>query len=282
MNERAACTLGGLSYSGRMTEIDAAALNTELAGRYAKIDVVASTGSTNADLRKALDEGAPDRTVLIADEQTAGVGRRARNWSSPKGAGLYLSVALRPQGVSYAALGSLSVVAGLAVRAAAAAVGVDAVLKWPNDVLAGGAKCAGILSEVGGSEPSVVLGIGLNVTPLGDVEPGPGGLPATSLAEQGATGTDRTAIAVSLLTGLDDLERRWRLAGGDLNGSGLLDDYRAHCATLGQDVEVRLPDGTSITGRAADIDATGQLRLDLPGGRRHTVFAGDVVHVRPA
>ena len=276
MNERAACTLGGLSYSGRMTEIDAAALNTELAGRYA------STGSTNADLRKALDEGAPDRTVLIADEQTAGVGRRARNWSSPKGAGLYLSVALRPQGVSYAALGSLSVVAGLAVRAAAAAVGVDAVLKWPNDVLAGGAKCAGILSEVGGSEPSVVLGIGLNVTPLGDVEPGPGGLPATSLAEQGATGTDRTAIAVSLLTGLDDLERRWRLAGGDLNGSGLLDDYRAHCATLGQDVEVRLPDGTSITGRAADIDATGQLRLDLPGGRRHTVFAGDVVHVRPA
>lgn len=267
-----------------MGEIDAARLTSGLAGKYAKIDVVGSTGSTNADLRKALDDGAGDRTVLLAEEQTAGVGRRARVWSSPKGAGLYLSVALRPEGVSFSALGSLSVVAGLAVRATAASVGVDAVLKWPNDVLVGGAKTAGILAEAVASEPpSIVLGIGLNVLPLGDDVPaGPGGLPATSLAEQGAANTDRTDLAVALLTELDALERRWRLAAGDLTEAGLLGDYRAHCATLGQDVEVQLPDGASLTGRAADIDASGQLQVDLPDGRRLTVFAGDVVHVRGA
>jgi BirA family biotin operon repressor/biotin-[acetyl-CoA-carboxylase] ligase len=265
-----------------MPEIDAARLTSALHGRYAKIDVVERTGSTNADLREALENGAADRTVLLAEEQTAGVGRRARSWSSPKGAGLYLSVALRP-GVPFSVLGSLSVVAGLAVRAAAASVGVGAVLKWPNDVLVDGAKCAGILAEaVAGAEPSIVLGIGLNVLPLGDVQPGPGGLPATSLAERGATNTDRTDVAVALLTGFDDLERRWRLAGGDLTEARLLGDYRAHCATLGQDVEVQLPDGSSLVGRAADIDAAGQLQVDVAGGQRHTVFAGDVVHVRPA
>ena len=267
-----------------MGEIDAARLTSELAGKYARVDVVGSTGSTNADLRKALDDGAADRTVLLADEQTAGVGRRARAWSSPKGAGLYLSVALRPQGVSFSSLGSLSVVAGLAVRATAASVGVDAVLKWPNDVLVGSAKTAGILAEaVAGDEPSIVLGIGLNVLSLGeDVPAGPGGLPATSLAEQGATNTDRTDLAIALLTELDALERRWRIAGGDLTEAGLLGDYRTHCATLGQDVEVQLPDGASLTGRAADIDPSGQLRVDLPDGRSLTVFAGDVVHVRRA
>jgi len=265
-----------------MAEIDAARLTAALKDRYAKIDVVERTGSTNADLRKALDDGAADRTVLLAEEQTAGVGRRARQWSSPKGAGLYLSVALRP-GVPFTALGSLSVVAGLAVRAAAAGVGVDAVLKWPNDVLSGGAKCAGILAAaVAGNPPSLVLGVGLNVLPLGDVQPGPGGLPATSLAELGARNTDRTDVAIALLTELDDLEKRWRLAGGDLTEAGLLGDYRAQGATLGQDVEVQLPDGTPRVGRAADIDAAGQLQVDLTGGRRHTVFAGDVVHVRPA
>ncbi|MCR6488513.1 biotin--[acetyl-CoA-carboxylase] ligase [Amycolatopsis sp. OK19-0408] len=265
-----------------MAEIDAARLNAALKGRFARIDVVERTGSTNADLRKALDEGVADRTVLLAEEQTAGVGRRARSWSSPKGAGLYLSVALRP-GVPFHALGSLSVVAGLAVRAAAAAVGIDARLKWPNDALIDGAKCAGILAEaVAGEPPSVVLGIGLNVLPLGDVEPGPGGLPATSLAEHDAWNTDRTDVAIALLSEFDGLEKRWRLAAGDLTEAGLLGDYRAACATLGQDVEVQLPDGASLIGRAADIDPAGQLQVDVAGGQRHTVFAGDVVHVRRA
>lgn len=268
-----------------MAELDAARLRDGLAGRYARVDVVETTGSTNADLREALQNGAADRTVLLAEQQTAGVGRRARTWSSPKGAGLYLSIALRPAGVPFAALGSLSVVAGLAAHAVATEAGVDAVLKWPNDMLAGPqrAKCAGILAEaVAGDETAVVLGIGLNVLPLGaDVPAGPGGLPATSLAEQGATETDRTTLALALLTHFDELERRWRQSGGEPAAAGLLADYRVRCATLGQDVRVQLPDGTELTGRAADLDPDGRLQVDVPDGRRLTVSAGDVVHVRP-
>ncbi|MTD59055.1 biotin--[acetyl-CoA-carboxylase] ligase [Amycolatopsis pithecellobii] len=266
-----------------MTEINADRLRASL-GAYAGVDVVSTTGSTNADLLAAAATGTPDRTVLIAEEQTAGVGRRARTWVSPKGAGIYLSVLLRPHGVPFAKLGSLAIVAGLAVTDLTAELGVDAALKWPNDVLAGPdrGKCAGILAEaVATDESAVVLGIGLNVRPLGPgVEPGPGGLPPTSLAEHGARTTDRTEIASVLLSALGERESRWRAAAGDLSRAGLLDDYRSRCETLGQQVRVLLPGETSLVGTASDIDPSGQLVVTDEQGRQRMVFAGDVVHLR--
>lgn len=268
-----------------MSEIDAVRLRARFADAYPRLDVVASTGSTNADLREAAVGDAPDRTVLIAGEQTAGVGRRARSWLSPKDTGIYLSVLLRPQGVAFAELGSISLVAGLAVLDLAAELGVDATLKWPNDVLAGPerGKCAGILAEaVAAEEVAVVLGIGLNVRPLGpDVPPGAGGLPPTSLAENGAATTDRTEISASLLSAFDGRESRWRAAGGDLARAGLLDEYRERCDTLGQRVRVMLPGDASLYGTATGVDASGQLEVTTEDGRRHSVFAGDVVHLRP-
>ena len=267
-----------------MTEIDAGRLRSELTGSYADIDVVPSTGSTNADLLAAAAGGAPDRTVLIAGEQTAGVGRRARSWASPKGTGIYLSVLLRPREVAFADIGSLAIVAGLAAMDLTSGLGVDAALKWPNDVLAGPdrGKCAGILAEaVAGDELAVVLGIGLNVSPLGqDVPSAPGGLRPTSLAEHGASTTDRTEIAVRLLAALADRESRWRAARGNLGEAGLLEDYRARCDTLGQEVRVVLPGDKSLIGTAEDVDSSGQLIVVSGDGRRHTVFAGDVVHLR--
>jgi len=249
-------------------------------GPYARIDVVASTGSTNADLLAAAGAGAADRTVLIAEEQTAGRGRRARQWVSPTGAGLYLSVLLRPGEVPTARLGTLSMVAGLAlVRAVRAATGVPVVLKWPNDLLAGagGGKCAGVLAEVG-PRTAVVLGVGLNVTPSPVPVPlGPGALPATSLADHGARTTDRAEIASALLAELDRAERAWRGARGDLGA--LLDDYRAACATLGRRVRVELT-GQELTGTAVDIDPLGSLVVAGDDGTRHSVSAGDVVHLR--
>jgi BirA family biotin operon repressor/biotin-[acetyl-CoA-carboxylase] ligase len=268
-----------------MSEIDADRIQSLLSAAYAVTTVVPTTGSTNADLREAAAKGAGDRTVLIAEEQTAGVGRRGRSWVSTKGTGIYVSVLLRPREVPFSGLGSLSVVAGLAVRDVAVKLGVDAVLKWPNDVLAGPsrAKCAGILAEAdAGAETTVVLGIGLNVLPMGEVPAGPGGLAVTSFAEQAATTTDRTEIAVLLLTGLAERERRWRAARGDLAEAGMLAEYRQYCATIGQDVQVLLPGGDSLTGRAADVDPAGQLVVEVEGGRRQTVSAGDVVHVRAA
>ncbi|WP_407645573.1 biotin--[acetyl-CoA-carboxylase] ligase [Amycolatopsis alkalitolerans] len=265
--------------------MNAARLRAELVGPYAALDVVSSTGSTNADLRAAAGTGqTPDRTVLIAEEQTAGVGRRARTWVSPKGAGLYLSVLLRPHGVGFTKLGSLALVAGLAVTDLTADLGVDAALKWPNDVLAGPerGKCAGILAEsVAAEETAVVLGIGLNIRPLGPgVEPGPGGLRPTSLAEQGARTTDRTELALLLLSALDRRERRWRAAGGDLAAAGLLEEYRARCETIGQQVRVMLPGDATLLGTATDVDPSGQLMVTDETGKPHTVLAGDVVHLR--
>jgi BirA family biotin operon repressor/biotin-[acetyl-CoA-carboxylase] ligase len=247
------------------------------AGPYAALDVVASTGSTNADLAEAAAAGVADRTVLIAGEQTAGRGRRSREWVSPP-SGVYLSVLLRPDGVPPARLGSLAMVAGLALVSTAAGVGVDAALKWPNDLLAGGAKCAGVLSEA--VSGGVVLGIGLNVAALSvEVPSGPGGLGATSLEQAGASTTDRTALTGALLTELARLEETWRKAGGDLAAAGLLEKYRAVCATIGTRVRVELPGG-ELTGEAVGVDGAGELLVKGDDGAETAVSAGDVIHLR--
>jgi BirA family biotin operon repressor/biotin-[acetyl-CoA-carboxylase] ligase len=198
---------------------------------------------------------------------------------------VYCSVLLRPRGVPFAALGSLTAVAGLALTDMAAEIGVDTVLKWPNDVLiTGSGKCAGVLAEAVASEDgAVVLGIGVNVAPLrSPVEPGPGGLAATSLAEHGATTTGRTEVARLLLTFLHEREQRWRTAGGDLERAGLLADYLARCSTVGQEVKVLTAGGPALTGRAVAVEGAGALVVDTGSNGRQTIFAGDVVHLRPA
>jgi BirA family transcriptional regulator, biotin operon repressor / biotin---[acetyl-CoA-carboxylase] ligase len=248
-------------------------LRSALVGPYAAVDVVETTGSTNADLVAAVD--AADRTVLIAGAQTAGRGRRAREWVSPP-SGLYLSVLLRPS-VPAARLGTLAMVAGLALVHTARGAGVEATLKWPNDLLAPGGKLAGVLSEV--AAPAVVVGIGLNVSPLGAVPAGPGALPATSLAEAGATTTDRTSLAIALLSRFASLESTWRAAAGNLETSGLLTPYLENCATLGQQVRIELADGT-LTGSATTITPTGELVISSADGLDHQVSAGDVIHLR--
>ncbi|HWO58706.1 MAG TPA: biotin--[acetyl-CoA-carboxylase] ligase [Umezawaea sp.] len=263
------------------TPLDVDALRSRLVGPYASVDFTPSTPSTNADLVKAAADGAPDRTVLIADEQTAGQGRRGRSWVSPPGSGLYVSVLFRPEGVEPAKLPWLTLIAGLALVRVADSVGVEATLKWPNDLLLGPArdKGAGVLAEANGG--AVVVGVGLNVAPLpADVVPGPGGLAPTSLADQGATGLDRTDIAERLLTALSELEFDWRLAGGDARSTGLLDRYRERCSTLGRRVRVELSGGAELVGTGQDVAGDGTLVVRADDGVDHTVSAGDVVHLR--
>ncbi|MFC5290452.1 biotin--[acetyl-CoA-carboxylase] ligase [Actinokineospora guangxiensis] len=261
-----------------MAALDADTLRKALVddGPYAALDVVATTGSTNADLMA--DPDAQDRTVLIAEEQTEGRGRRSREWVSPPESGLYLSVLLRPT-VPAAKLGALSLVAGVALVRTARHVGLMASLKWPNDLLAGAsmAKCAGILAEVTGD--AVVVGIGVNVGRLPrEVPAGAGGLPATSFHEEGAN-VDRAEVALALLRSFAEVERSWRGAGGDLATSGLLAEYRANCATLGQRVRVELPGDEARQGLAVEVDAEGRLVVDVDGTAR-AISAGDVVHLR--
>lgn len=261
------------------TPVDFATLRAALP-TYPVIDVIPTTASTNADLVTAAQAGAEDRTVLIADEQTAGQGRRARNWVSPPGSGLYLSVLLRPD-VPASRLAWLTQLAGVALVRTARWTGADAVLKWPNDLLLGPdrRKGAGILAEVTGD--AVVLGIGLNVLPLpAGVPLGPGGLAPTSLADAGATTLDRTGIAVALLGELATLEGSWRAAAGNPKDGGY-GDYVEYCSTIGQRVRVELP-GSEIVGEATGVAPDGSLLVTADDGAAHQVSAGDVVHLRAA
>lgn len=257
-------------------------------GVYAAVDVVDSTGSTNADLVAAARAGAVDRTLLIARTQTAGHGRRSRHWASPAG-GLYASVLLRPHSVPPSRLGWLTLLAGIALVELAESVGVPATVKWPNDLLTSGdaGKLAGVLAEAIPAEDgtAVVLGIGLNVLPLPDaanVPNGVGGLPPASLAECGARVTALDTLAMELFERFAELDSAWRAAAGDVEAAGLRDRYLRRCATIGRRVRVDVTDA-EVTGIAEDVDSDGQLTLALDsadGGGVRTLSAGDVVHLR--
>ena len=245
--------------------------------------VTGVTGSTNADLLAQAADGAPEGTVLVAEEQRAGRGRMGRAWVSPPRAALTFSVLFRPGAVPPARLGWLPLLTGVAVTSAVRAVtAVDARLKWPNDVLVRDAKLGGILAEaVGGA---VVVGIGLNVSTEPDELPPPGPGPAgplaaTSLGAEGWANPDRDLLLTALLGELEHWYLAWCRAGGDPERCGLAGEYARRCATLGRQVRVELPGGHLVQGLAAGIDPAGRLLVSVPDGEL-PVAAGDVVHVR--
>jgi BirA family biotin operon repressor/biotin-[acetyl-CoA-carboxylase] ligase len=266
------------------------ALVTE-GGFWNRVDLRAETGSTNADAAAAALRGEPEGLVVVAERQTAGRGRRDRQWTSPARAGLTLSVLLRPgvahvrgwPAVSTGAYGWIPLLTGVALLEAVRRVAeVEAALKWPNDLLAGPAdkpgKAAGILAEVAGD--AVVVGIGLNVTTRAEELPATTGLPATSLRLAGATATDREPLLRAVLRGIAGWYTGWREAGGDAEMSGLLGAYRRDCATIGRPVRALLPGGGEVTGEATSVDVDGQLVIRTADGSDLRVSAGDVLHVR--
>jgi len=247
---------------------------------WSRLDVLAQTGSTNDDLLAAARAGAAEGAVLAAEHQTRGRGRQGRQWVSRTGSALIFSVLLRPASVPPADRGWLPLLTGVAVaRALRQVAGVDATLKWPNDVLADGAKLAGILAEQAGE--AIVIGVGLNVAATRDElpPPGPGALPPTSLALLGAR-AGRESLLIGILAELEDWYRRWtRPSPGDAEGSGLRAEYLSCSATIGRAVRVELPGGMVLKGTASGIDPVGRLILDTAAGPA-AVSAGDVIHVR--
>lgn len=246
---------------------------------WTAIDVKERTGSTNADVAAEARAGTAEGLVVVAEQQTAGRGRLDRQWESPPRAGIALSVLLRPTGVPVTRLGWLPLLAGVAlVETVRRQAELDAVLKWPNDLLVDDRKCAGILAEaVPEPTPAVVLGIGLNVTLSADELPRPD---ATSLVLAGAAHTDRDPLVRALLRELADWYRRWSDVGGDPERSGLRDGYRLYCGTLGRQIEVALPGGGTLSGTASDVDSEGRLVVTAADGSLTAVAAGDIVHVR--
>jgi BirA family biotin operon repressor/biotin-[acetyl-CoA-carboxylase] ligase len=241
------------------------------------VEVAAETGSTNSDLIARANSGADIAgAVLIAEHQTAGRGRQGRSWSAARYAQITLSVAIDAAAVPTDAWGWLPLATGVAIVDTVTGIGVDAGLKWPNDVLAGGGKLAGILAEVAAEQRVVVVGIGLNVSLRGD-EVGVDGV--TSLVGLGVAAPDRGELIVRLLTELGRRVDAWRSAGGA--DPELIADYRARSLTLGMPVRAILPGDREIVGVARDVDDQGRLSIDTDG-QTTTVAAGDIVHLRPA
>jgi BirA family biotin operon repressor/biotin-[acetyl-CoA-carboxylase] ligase len=257
---------------------------------WTAVEVVAETGSTNADLGDRARSGAAEGLVLVAEHQTAGRGRLQRSWESPRGASLTFSVLLAPREVPSGRWGWLPLLTGLAVaEAVQEETGVPCRLKWPNDVLApqgsaaaggedgpGWGKLAGILVErvEGPDGPVAVVGVGLNVSTRAEELPVP---TATSLALAGARDPDRTALLRAVLARLGSRQRAWRAADGD-PGRGLRSEYLAASGTQGSAVRVDLPSGTPLEGVADGLDDDGALLVRSADGVTE-VRAGDVVHL---
>ncbi|MVU78725.1 biotin--[acetyl-CoA-carboxylase] ligase [Nocardia sp. ET3-3] len=240
---------------------------------FSAVEVVESTGSTNADLVARAADPKVDRLVLVAEAQERGRGRYDRQWVSPPRAQVAMSILVRVRGIAPEVLGWLPLLTGVAVvDAVRGLTGVKAILKWPNDVLVDGRKLAGILAEIAstGTDPAVVVGVGLNVSLTEAELPVPH---ATSLVLSGVEDPNRTALVVAILREFAQRFTAWEAAGWDI--TELSAAYRERCSTIGTEVRAELPGGEVITGIATGVDANGRL---LIGDR--AVSAGDVTHLR--
>lgn len=244
-------------------------LRTQALGR-GESRVLAETDSTNLELRRMALSGAPHGSLCTADMQTAGRGRLGRVWHSPAGRGLWLSVLLRPA-MKPEDAPLITFCAALAMaRAVRETTGLDAAIKWPNDLVLHGKKICGILLEMS-AEPEklnhVIVGTGLNVR-AGSWPPELAHQ-ATSLEEEGAQ-VLRRDILVRYLAALEEAVARVEQGGF----AAIREEYAAHCCTLGS--RVKVSGGVDLTGVAESMDDTGALLVRTEDGELHCVLAGDV------
>ena len=240
-----------------------AALRTDAIGRDLRL--VRETPSTMDLAREAAEAGAPHGTLVLAETQSAGRGRRGRGFFSPPGGGLYVTLVLRPSREAHA---RLPLAVPLAVCRACAAEGVDAGVKWPNDVLAGGRKLAGVLID-GESGPHGLVarvGVGVNVNADPTADPELRGI-ATSLARELGREVAREPLLARFCAELEAV-----LA---LPDDALLDAYRERSLVLGRAVVVE-DAGGAWEARALAVAPDGALVVERADGERLAVRAADV------
>jgi BirA family transcriptional regulator, biotin operon repressor / biotin---[acetyl-CoA-carboxylase] ligase len=236
----------------------------------------ATIGSTNDRALELAADGEPEGGLVLAEEQTSGRGRRDRSWHSGARLGIYASVILRPR-VPAPRAPLFTFTAAVAVASAIReACGLEARIKWPNDVLVGPRKIAGILGETRGSEPVIremVVGMGVNVNQTATDFPAVVRDSATSVLIETGSATDRATVLAAMLEGF---ERRYGMV---LRGrsSDVLSEWEAlSAAPRGRAVVAEGPDGR-IEGSVAGVDEEGALLLLVAGGRVVKLPFGEIV-----
>ena len=236
-----------------------------------------SLPSTNTEAARQAALGAPEGLCVVAREQTAGRGRRERSWASPKDAGLYVSVVLRPA-LEARLWPLITLAAALAVRdALEEACGLETDIKWPNDLLAGGRKLCGILAETaeGARGRAVVLGVGVNLK-RGSFPPEISDT-ATSVEEQTGLAPDAERVLEALTR---SLARRYETLHADGGAEEILRGWQRHSSYAhGRRVRVALAAET-FEGATRGLDPDGALRVETDDGLVRIVRAGDVMAVR--
>ncbi|MFR1387427.1 MAG: biotin--[acetyl-CoA-carboxylase] ligase [Anaerotignum sp.] len=231
------------------------------------------TDTTNNRARELALEGAPEGTLVVAEKQTAGRGRRGKVWESPLGTGIWMSLVLRPQ-ILPAEASVLTLLCGLATaEAIKAETGLSAGIKWPNDILINGKKAVGILTEMDCEMSEVhfvIPGIGINVNTasfppeIADI--------ATSLYLECGKTVSRRRLVHKVLERLEEHYETFLRTG---SFTAMLEDYRKHCITLGKEVHVlgREP----FFAEALDITPEGELLVRrADNGKEEVVFSGEV------
>ena len=256
--------------------LDTALVRAHLSGHpwQTLVTAVPSVDSTNNACKRLAAEGAPDGTAILTGCQTAGRGRRGRTFVSPPG-GLYFSVILRPHAKPEALMHLTAMAAVAAARAVFAVSGVYPDIKWTNDLVLGGKKLCGILTELTveaetGTVDSIVAGIGVNVRQR--PEDFPPELRAIAGSVRSETGLEisRARLAAEMVRALDQMYLDWQR-----DPRAYLDDYRARCVTVGR--PVRVVRGEDVrTGFAEAVDDDFALVVRWPDGTRETVTGGDV------
>jgi BirA family biotin operon repressor/biotin-[acetyl-CoA-carboxylase] ligase len=235
-----------------------------------------STGSSNDQALAWAASGAPDFSLVVADEQTNGRGRLGRAWFTPRGTALAFSLVLRPTSEERAFAGRFSGLGALALAQTLAELGVDAEIKWPNDVLIRRKKVAGVLVEtvwMGDEIDSLVLGMGVNIIPDSLPPTDVLNFPATCLCAEGLPDLQRFDLLKRLLRQLISLR-------SELPGQGFLDRWQNLLAFRGEHVQIWQGAAPAITARLVGLESDGSLRVLTPAGVQRAVHFGEV-HLRP-
>jgi BirA family biotin operon repressor/biotin-[acetyl-CoA-carboxylase] ligase len=264
-------------YNQAMLDIDRLRSRLPVWGMGRELELHRAIGSTNDRAAELARQGAPQGTLVVAEEQTAGRGRAGSRWSTPPGSALALSLVLRPQGLSPEAAARMSAVGALAVAEALEAQGAAPQIKWPNDVLIDGGKAAGVLAEgswEGTKLEYMVLGIGINVRQASVPPAGQAAFPATCVEAVVGHSVDRQELLLLVVEGVG----RWYPR---IETPELLAAWEHRLAFMNQEIMVfDAQEGVEIRGIVQGLTEEGHLRLKREGGSQVEIGV-EAIHLRP-